>query len=408
MSNRDEFISLITEFKTVSPSISEEQRKGLLRRAVQQFDIDVDEAVEILNASGLIIGESIDYFQVLGLSRSEIENLSESEISDQVIAAHKRLYSASLEAGGRPRADGRTEEQWRTLLNQARDTLIDPEKRNTTDIVVDHEEAEDAEKPPVPLHLLEVMVLIPEGEFKMGGSDDEGFRDEMPVHDVNLDAFYIDKYPVTNEEFKEFVDANPHWDKPRGFDRYFSSNYHDGYYLHHWEKNNYPRERANHPVVHVSWYAAMAYAQWKGKRLPTEAEWEKAARGGLNDQKYPWGNEIDAGRANYHKRHQQTTPVGRYPANGYGLYDMVGNVWEWCLDEWDKSYYAFSSYDNPISGGSIESIVRNYTDSKVLHVLRGGSWYNTVENIRVAKRSGAVPTYANSNIGFRCVIPVGA
>ena len=395
MSNRDEFIDLINEFKTVSPTISDEQRKGLLRRAVQQFGISVDDAVTILNASGLVIGESIDYFQVLDISRSDIENLSESEISNQVISAHKRLYSASLEAGGRPRADGRTEEQWRTLLNQARDILIDTEKRNTTHIANDHED--EPEKPAVPLNLLEDMELIPAGEFKMGGSDDEVFRDELPVHVVNLNAFYIDKHPVTNEKFKEFVDANPNWSKPREFFRFFSFNYHDGYYLHHWEKNNYPRERIDHPVVHVSWYAAMAYAQWIGKRLPTEAEWEKAARGGLNDQKYPWGNEIDAGKANYHKRHQQTTPVGRYPANEYGLYDMVGNVWEWCLDEWDQRFYEFSSSDNPISGGSIESIARNFKDSKAHHVLRGGSWYNTVENIRTAKRSGAVPTYANSN-----------
>ena len=405
MSNRDEFISLITEFKTVSPSISDEQRKGLLRRAVQQFDIDVDEAVEILNTSGLVIGESIDYFEVLGISRSNIENESESEISSQVLAAHQRLYTVSLEAGGRPRADGRTEAQWRTILNQARDTLLDPEKRNTQHITVDSEE-ETVEKSPAPLHLLEGMELIPAGEFKMGSSDDEAFRDEMPVHDVNIDAFYIDKYPVTNEQFKEFVDANPQWGRPRRFDRFFAFNFQDGYYLHHWEKNNYPRERIDHPVVHVSWYAAMAYAQWIGKRLPTEAEWEKAARGGINGQKYPWGDEIDAGKANYHKRHHQTTPIGRYPANGYGLYDMVGNVWEWCVDEWDKSFYAFSSKDNPVCGDSIESIVQNYTASKALHVLRGGSWYNTAYNIRLAKRSGAVPTYANSNIGFRCVIPV--
>ena len=404
MSNHDEFIDLINEFKTVSPTISDEQRKGLLRRAVQQFGMNIDEAAKILNASGLVIGESIDYFQVLDISRPDIENRSESEIYNQVIAAHKRLYSASLEAGGRPRTDGRTEEQWRTLLNQARDTLIDTEKRNTTHIVFDEED--DAEKPTVPLHLLEDMELIPAGQFKMGSSDDEGLHDEMPVHDVHLNAFYMDKYPVTNEKFKEFVDANPNWSKPREFFRFFSFNYHDGYYLRHWEKNIYPRERTDHPVVHISWYAAMAYAQWIGKRLPTEAEWEKAARGGKNNQKYPWGNQIDVGKANFQKRHQQTTPVGRYPANDYGLYDMVGNVWEWCLDEWDKSFYAFSSKDNPISGESIDSIVRNYTDSKALHVLRGGSWYNTVENVRTAKRSGAVPTYANSNIGFRCVIPV--
>ena len=407
MSKRDEFIDLINEFKTVSPSISEEQRKGLLRRAVQQFGVGVDDAVEILNTSGLVIGESIDYYEVLGLSRSDFEYRSESDIVNQINGAHEKLYSASLKAGGRPRADGRTEEQWRTLLNQARDTLIDPEKRNIPPISTDYEE-EEMEKPPVPLHLLEDMGLIPAGEFKMGGSDDEAFNDELPIHDVYLDAYYIDKYPVTNAQFKEFVDANPYWTKPKGFSFFRPIKYHDGYYLLHWDKDNYPEERYNHPVVNVSWYAAMAYAQWVGKRLPTEAEWEKAARGGLQDQKFPWGNTIDIGKANYGKRQQQTTPVGRYPANEYGLYDMVGNVWEWCLDEWDKNFYAFSAKENPVCGGSIDRITRNYMNSKSLHVLRGGSWYNSVENIRTAKRSGAIPTYANLNIGFRCVIPVGS
>ena len=405
MSNRDEFIDLINEFKRVSPSISDEQRKGLLRRGVQQFGVGFDDAIEILNASGLVIGESIDYYEVLGLSRSDFETRSESDIVNQVRGAHEKLYSASLKAGGRPRADGRTEEQWRTLLNHARDALIDPESRNAPLIAADFVE-EEVEKPPAPLHVLEDMELIPAGEFKMGGSDEEAFRDELPVHDVYLDAFYIDKYPVTNAQFKEFVDANPQWEKPRGFTYFHSFKFYDGYYLHHWDKDNYPEERNDHPVVHISWYAAMAYARWIGKRLPTEAEWEKAARGGLPDQKYPWGDVIDGGKANYEKRRQQTTPVGRYPANGYGLFDIVGNVWEWCLDEWDKSFYAFSSKDNPICGGNIERIVQNYTNSKSHHVIRGGSWYNSVENVRTAKRSGVLPTYANSNIGFRCVIPV--
>ena len=407
MANRDDFITIIRALRDASLTISNDQRKGLIRQAVQNHGISVEEATEIFVSLGLVVGEEISYFDVLGFSIDAFRNIDEAEIQNLVEAAHKRLYSASLKAGGRPRADGRTEEQWRTLLNQARDALIRPESRNAPLIAADFVE-EEAEKPPVPLHLLEDMELIPAGEFKMGGSDDEAFQDELPVHDVYLDAFYIDKYPVTNAQFKEFVDANPQWEKPRGFTFFHSYKFYDGYYLHHWDKDNYPEERNDHPVVHISWYAAMAYARWIGKRLPTEAEWEKAARGGLQDQKYPWGDMIDGGKANYEKRRQQTTPVGRYPANGYGLYDMVGNVWEWCLDEWDKSFYAFSSKDNPICGGNIERIVQNYTNSKSHHVIRGGSWYNSVENVRTAKRSGVLPTYANSNIGFRCVIPVAS
>ena len=169
---------------------------------------------------------------------------------------------------------------------------------------------------------------------------------------------------------------------------------------------NYPVSEANHPVVHISWYAAMAYAQWVGKRLPTEAEWEKAARGGLSGQKYTCGNSTDNSKANYDRNVGKTTPVGKYPANGYNLYDMAGNVWEWCLDEWDDGFYEFSPTTNPFSGKSIRSMIDNYTYSNELHVLRGGSWYNTVQNVQVAKRSGAPPTYANSSIGFRCVKPV--
>ncbi len=156
MSQRDAYITFINEFKTVSPTISEEQRKGLLRRAVQQHELSVDEAFEILNASGLVIGERIDYFEVLGLSISDIETQSESTIVNSVEVAHKKLYTASLMAGGRPRADGRTEEQWRMLLNQARETLIDPHKRREYVAMLQHDEADSLleEKHLLPLNYL--------------------------------------------------------------------------------------------------------------------------------------------------------------------------------------------------------------------------------------------------------------
>ena len=129
MSKRDEYISFINELKSISPTISDEQRKGLLRRAVQQYNISVDEAVEILEASGLVIGEEINYFEVLGLSIAEFEKLSEKEIAYRVETAHKKLYGDSLKAGGRPRADGKSEAEWRTVLNQARDVLTNPHRR---------------------------------------------------------------------------------------------------------------------------------------------------------------------------------------------------------------------------------------------------------------------------------------
>ena len=129
MRERDAFITFINQLKAVSPTITDEQRKGFLRLGVQQHGLTIDETMNILNAAGLTIGERIDYFEVLGFSIDEIQRLDELAIVNRVEIAHKKLYAASLRAGGRPRADGRSEEQWRTLLNQARDVLVDAEKR---------------------------------------------------------------------------------------------------------------------------------------------------------------------------------------------------------------------------------------------------------------------------------------
>ena len=242
------------------------------------------------------------------------------------------------------------------------------------------------------------MGLIPGGEFQMGSSDSKAQDDEKPVHTVHVDAFYMDKYEVTNAQFKAFVDANPRWQKDQA-----SRAYHDGDYLKPWSGNSYPSGKGNHPVVYVSWYAAMAYAQWKGKRLPTEAEWEKAARGGLVRQNYPWGNGIGSTRANFGYNVGKTTPVGSYAANGYGLYDMAGNVWEWCLDAYDADFYARSPFWNPIAGdASAYQIVNEFRRIKTSRVLRGGSWGVSVSGLRVADRSRNTPTNANDYYGFRC------
>ena len=161
------------------------------------------------------------------------------------------------------------------------------------------------------------MVLIPEGEFQMGSNDGDADNDEQPVHTVHLDAFYIDANEVTNAAFKVFVLANPVWQKDLIDDKFA-----DGNYLNDWNGNNFPRGQGDHPVRYVSWYAAMAYAIWVDKRLPTEAEWEKAARaGGLKRKQYPWGNGINFNRANYGKNIGETTPIGEYPSNAYGVFD---------------------------------------------------------------------------------------
>ena len=263
--------------------------------------------------------------------------------------------------------------------------------------VGDEEEIyEEMEGPPVD------MVLIPAGEFQMGSDDEDAYADEQPVHTVYVDAFYMDIYEVTNAQFKAFVDANPHWQKDNIEDRF-----HDGDYLDDWNGNTYPSGKADHPVTEVSWYAAMAYAEWAGKRLPTEAEWEYAARGGLAGKKYPWGDTISRiGYAIYYLR-SGTRSVGEHAANGYGLYDMAGNVWEWCLDAYDADFYA-ASHDsqNPISGArTIQWPLENFTsipdDSDL--VFRGGGWFDDARDVRVANRARQMPVRTSDQVGFRCV-----
>ena len=243
------------------------------------------------------------------------------------------------------------------------------------------------------------MVLIPAGEFQMGS--DIGEADEKPVHTVYVDAFYIDVYPVTNADYKKFIDANPQWRKDN-----ILGVYHDGDYLALWEENDYPIEKADHPVVYVSWYAAMAYAQWTEKRLPTEAEWEKAARGGLVEKKYPWGNTEDITKAGVQmwESPARTTAVGTYPPNDYGLYDTVGNIWEWCLDGYNAHFYADTPTQNPIGGGvGTEVLIADFTNVDTPRVLRGGAWVEDPRMVRVAVRDKENPVRTLSLVGFRCV-----
>jgi iron(II)-dependent oxidoreductase len=230
------------------------------------------------------------------------------------------------------------------------------------------------------------MILIPAGDFKMGSQDDEGNSNEYPEHTVYVSAFYIDKYEITNAQYSRHLDETgndppPYWDDP---------------------KYNAPDQ----PVAGVTFYDAQAYARWAGKRLPTEAEWEKAARGGLIGKRYAWGDE-DPGaggtyRANYGPGDEvgandvdgylYSAPVGSYAPNGYGLYDMAGNVWEWCSDWYDPDYYLESPQTDPVGPAS-----------GTTRVLRGGSWFGVAEYLRVSFRYHVRPTIDYDNIGFRCV-----
>jgi formylglycine-generating enzyme required for sulfatase activity len=233
---------------------------------------------------------------------------------------------------------------------------------------------------------------------KLWGVDDaELFTPEIPKHSVTVETFYLDKYLVTNAQFKKFIDANPSWRRD-----HIPANLNNGNYLRHWKNSDdIPANQGNHPVVNVNWYSAVAYCRWAGKRLPTEAEWEYAARGGLNGL-FPWGDEPPSKQlANYSDSGiGSTSPVGSYPANGYGLFDMVGNVWEYMADEWQS--YKPDSQTNPVAGNDLFLAGNAFLTVKSRRVIRGGSWGGAPVNLWVEYRDSHPPEGSKDFVGFRC------
>jgi formylglycine-generating enzyme required for sulfatase activity len=249
------------------------------------------------------------------------------------------------------------------------------------------------------------MVCISSSCFDMGDHFGDGVADELPVHEVCISDFEMDVHEVTIAEYAACVDAEgctePAYSTSKTRTTYYGDPAYDDF-----------------PVIHVSWDQATEYCAWAGKRLPTEAEWEYAARGGLAGKRYPWGGDtpgdvnadIDCGDANYARGDQwsecfdvgglenDTHAVGTYPANGYGLYDMAGNVWEWVNDWWQVDYYSLSPTNDPPGPATGAG-----------KVLRGGAYhltpggYPAFSNIRVADRyrlAPAVVVYPHN--GFRC------
>ena len=244
-----------------------------------------------------------------------------------------------------------------------------------------------------------VMVWIPSGEFRMGTSDEElnssvmsrhpdwipTFYDlEKPQHTVNVDGFWMYKYEVTVKQYRAFCRATnqmmpsaPEWG---------------------WKDD--------HPIVDVTWQQAMDYAKWAGGTLPTEAQWEKGARG-TDARIYPWGNSWDKTRcANSAGKHMQATrPVGSYPngAGPYGTMDMAGNAWEWCYDWAENNYYSTSPHDNPTGPASPTQVIMGKVVAR--RAMRGGSWYNDDAGyFRCSAREGGEPEITDNTSGFRCVV----
>ncbi|WP_405659556.1 formylglycine-generating enzyme family protein [Streptomyces sp. NBC_01166] len=277
-------------------------------------------------------------------------------------------------------------------------------------------------------------VLLTGGPFLMGTEDPDGFRadGEGPVREVRVSAFRIDAHAVSNERFAEFVSATGHvteaerfgWSYVfagflpaalrRGAGRPDGAPWWCGVEGVRWDRPEGPgsgiEDRADHPVVHVSWNDARAYCRWAEARLPTEAEWEYAARGGLVQARFPWGDELTPDgehRCNVWQGHfptkntaedgyAGTAPVDAYQPNGYGLYNMAGNVWEWCQDWWSTDRQAARRSDPRGPGAG---------DAKV---IRGGSYLchrSYCNRYRVAARTRNTPDSTTGNLGFRCVRP---
>ena len=256
------------------------------------------------------------------------------------------------------------------------------------------------------------MSLIPDGVFEMGQRTEdipklmeffkvkraEIFEEEAPQHRVKLSAFYMDKREVTNAEFQKFVKRSREWQKER-----LPAERQNGKYLSDWNGTDPPAGKADYPVVFVTWHAAVAFCRDQGKRLPTEAEWEHAARGRLANKIFPWGNELpDKSRANYGASDfNAAIAVGKYPPNGHGLYDMAGNVWEFLADEWAKYPESSAMQVNPIVGG--EQLSGNaYLNVSSRRAIRGGSYGAGVINLRVTYRDSHEPLNAGDHVGFRC------
>jgi len=232
---------------------------------------------------------------------------------------------------------------------------------------------EATEGPAAPA-MTDIMVEIPAGPFTMG--NDAGANDETPAHEVDLPAFEIDQFEVTNADFAQFVEATGHQTdaEKAGLSRAW---------------RDAAEGKDNHPVVYVSWNDAVAYCEWVGKRLPTEAEWEKAARG-TDGRIYPWGNDYEASKLNGKDSGLRgTAAVGSFSggASPYGAEDMAGNVWEWTADWYEA--YPDSSFQSPYYGGKYR-------------VLRGGGWFETAESVRTTTRNATSDTAANDDLGFRC------
>lgn len=305
------------------------------------------------------------------------------------------------------------------------------------------------------------MALIPAGTFMMGGKTAQAYSNEFPRHEVSVKAFLMDETEVTNAQFLEFAEATGYitvaekkvdWEEirlqlPAGTPKPPDSVLEAGSLVFQptdrpvdlndfsqwwrwtikadWRHPEGPASsiegRMQHPVVHIAWEDAVAYAAWAGKRLPTEAEWEWAAMGGNTSNTYPWGNEPPeqaVGKANFWQGrfpvqnfaldgYEATAPVKAFPPNGYGLYDMAGNVWEWCADKFDVRAYEKYAQQGLVSNPQGSDQYNDPLEPNApKHIMRGGSFLcndDYCSGYRVSRRMSSTKDSGANHIGFRCV-----
>jgi formylglycine-generating enzyme required for sulfatase activity len=292
------------------------------------------------------------------------------------------------------------------------------------------------------------MVLIPSGSFAIG-SDDSGYREERSAADVSVDRFCMDKTEVTNAQFAEFVKATGYQtiaERPLSKEQFpdlldeqrspgslvfqtarpsaksvsVLSRWHwttGANWRHPFGVESTIAGQESYPVVHIAYEDAVAYAKWANKSLPTEAQWEYAARGGLDGATYAWGNQYSDQKANTWQGifpffntkadgYIGTAPAGSFPPNGYGLYDITGNVWEWTSDWYHVGHASKAHQTNPIGAKQAESFDPNKPEESALHVIKGGSYLcapNYCSRFRPAARESEAPDTGTTHIGFRLV-----
>lgn len=266
---------------------------------------------------------------------------------------------------------------------------VDPGEIFQKELTVGHYQPEKKEDKQI-TPLLTLMHVIPSGTYYRGCQ--QGARDEMPRHAIQMRPFAIDVHPVTNEQFVLFLEAMGGEKDGQNHD---IIRLRDSRIKKNGGRLNIESGYAKHPVVGVTWYGAVSYAKWVGKRLPTEAEWEIAAYGGDGDNLFPTGASIDRTQANFFS--SDTTAVCSYPPNGLGLYDMAGNVYEWCQDWYDYHYYDLSVQEPDHPQGPHQGVYR---------VLRGGCWKSLKDDLRCAHRHRNNPGIMNGTYGFRCAADV--